>query len=280
MPLAITQLQQLDQWLAGKIAQARQHDARRLGVWLRNRPMVLLGFWRAFRSDELCRLTIEDITLAPSAGMSLYLRRSKGDRQAERRLYKVPALRQCCPVEACQDWLDFLNQPSGALFRAIIVIKRNQKLGLPTNWQALDDDITRRLGTRSIVDVLVDAERWLGLHREFGPLSGYEGRVEGRRAAADGTKWNLYEQNLLSEYHIRYGGYGGIGYYHARLVHGDTQAQSYPVFGLAYLLGIKLMPRIRNLKDLNFYWPDRRYGASLVARASLPPTCGMSSKKW
>jgi hypothetical protein len=24
-------------------------------------------------------------------------------------------------------------------------------------------------------------------------------------------KWNLYEQNLLSEYHIRY---GGIGYYH------------------------------------------------------------------
>jgi len=36
----------------------------------------------------------------------------------------------------------------------------------------------------------------------------------GKHAAADGTKWNVYEQNLLSEYHIRYGGYGGIGYYH------------------------------------------------------------------
>ena len=36
----------------------------------------------------------------------------------------------------------------------------------------------------------------------------------GKHASADGTKWNLYEQNLLSEYHIRYGGYGGIGYYH------------------------------------------------------------------
>ena len=118
-PLAIIQLQQLDQWLAGQIAQARQHDSGRLGVWLRDRAMVLLGFWRAFRSDELCRLTIDDVTLAPAAGMSLYLRRSKGDRQAEGRLYKVPALRQCCPVEACQDWLDFLNQPSGALFRAI-----------------------------------------------------------------------------------------------------------------------------------------------------------------
>jgi TnpA family transposase len=35
----------------------------------------------------------------------------------------------------------------------------------------------------------------------------------GKRASADGTKWSLYEQNLLSEFHVRYGGYGGIGYY-------------------------------------------------------------------
>jgi hypothetical protein len=33
----------------------------------------------------------------------------------------------------------------------------------------------------------------------------------GKRASADGTMWDLYEQNLLSENHIRYGGYGGIG---------------------------------------------------------------------
>jgi len=36
----------------------------------------------------------------------------------------------------------------------------------------------------------------------------------GKHASADGTKWEMYEQNLLAEYHIRYGGYGGIGYYH------------------------------------------------------------------
>jgi len=36
----------------------------------------------------------------------------------------------------------------------------------------------------------------------------------GTHASADGTKWEMYEQNLLAEYHIRYGGYGGIGYYH------------------------------------------------------------------
>ena len=44
-------------------------------------------------------------------------------------------------------------------------------------------------------------------------------------------------------------------------LHGDTQAQSAPVFGLSHLLGIKLMPRIRNIKDLVFYKAeaDARY---------------------
>jgi TnpA family transposase len=111
-----------------------------------------------------------------------------------------------------------------------------------------------------------------------------------KRAAADGTQWNLYENNLLSERHIRYGGYGGIAYYHVSdayialfshfipcgvweaiyildgltknqsdiqpdTLHGDTQAQSAPVYGLAFLLGIKLMPRIRNWKDLKWFRP-------------------------
>ena len=30
----------------------------------------------------------------------------------------------------------------------------------------------------------------------------------GQSASADGLKWDLYPQNLMSEYHIRYGGYG------------------------------------------------------------------------
>ena len=114
----------------------------------------------------------------------------------------------------------------------------------------------------------------------------------GKHASADGMKWNLYEQNLLSEYHIRYGGYGGIGYYHVSdtyvalfshfipcgvweavyildgllknrsdiqpdTIHADTQGQSAPVFGLAYLLGIDLMPRIRNWKGLTLFRPSK-----------------------
>jgi len=229
--------------------------------------------------------------------------------------------------------------------------------------KAIDEKITQHLPQTSIIDVLTDTEKWLGLHTAFSPLSGNDRRLDepekrfittlfcygcnlgptqtarsikwisrrqvawlnlrhaseerldkaivqvvnaynkfdlpkywgtGRHASADGTKWDLYEQNLLSEYHIRYGGYGGIGYYHVSdtyialfshfipcgvyeavyildglmsnksdiqpdTLHGDTQAQSYPVFGLSYLLGINLMPRIRNIHNLTLFRPDKRY---------------------
>ncbi len=112
----------------------------------------------------------------------------------------------------------------------------------------------------------------------------------GKKAAADGSKFEIYENNLHSEYHIRYGGYGGIAYHHVSdkyialfthfitcgvweavyildgllknvsdiqpdTLHADTQGQSGPVFAISYLLGIKLMPRIRNWQDLSFVRP-------------------------
>src|ERR1700731_3970822 len=40
-------------------------------------------------------------------------------------------------------------------------------------------------------------------------------------------------------------------------VHADTQGQSIPGHALAFLLGIKLMPRIRNWKDLTFFRPSK-----------------------
>lgn len=92
----------------------------------------------------------------------------------------------------------------------------------------------------------------------------------GKRCALDGTLRTIYDDNLLAESHIRYGAKGGISYHHVAdnyiaffstfmpcgvweaveliegllknnsklkpdTVHGDTQAQSTPVFGLACL---------------------------------------------
>ncbi len=114
---------------------------------------------------------------------------------------------------------------------------------------------------------------------------------QGHVAAADGSEIDTWNDNLLAESSIRYGGYGGIAYRHISdtyvalfshfipcgvweavyiiegllaneseiqpdTVHADTQGQSLPVFGLATLLGFELLPRIRNWHDLNFYRPD------------------------
>ncbi len=242
-----------------------------------------------------------------------------------------------------------------------IILRKHDKDAKPAALDYIDKQLAARLPEKNILDILVESEGWLDLHRQFGPLSGFEAKIDdprkrfvttlfcygcnlgptqtarsvkglsrkqvawlnlhhmteerlekaivqvvnaynkfllpkywgtGKSASADGTKWNMYEQNLLSEYHIRYGGYGGIGYYHVSdmyialfshfipcgvyeaiyildgliknesdiqpdTLHGDTHAQSAPVFGLAYLLGINLMPRIRNLKKLVFFKPDR-----------------------
>lgn len=115
---------------------------------------------------------------------------------------------------------------------------------------------------------------------------------DGKSAAADGTQYHLYEQNLVADYHIRYGSFGAIAYHHVSdnyialfshfippgvweaiyiiegllkntsviqpdRIHADTQGQSTPVFAFSYLLGIQLMPRIRNWKDLTFYRSDK-----------------------
>ena len=40
-------------------------------------------------------------------------------------------------------------------------------------------------------------------------------------------------------------------------LHTDTQTQSTSVFGLVYLLGIKLMLRISNIKDITLYKPSK-----------------------
>jgi TnpA family transposase len=114
----------------------------------------------------------------------------------------------------------------------------------------------------------------------------------GQSAAADGTHFETYEDNLLAEHHIRYGKTGGIAYRHVadnyialfsrfiacgtyeatyildallqnisdvqpNRVHADTHGQSAAVFGLAYLLGIELMPRIRRWHTLNLYRSDK-----------------------
>ena len=116
---------------------------------------------------------------------------------------------------------------------------------------------------------------------------------DGKTVAADGTQYDFYDQNLLAGYHFRYRKMGAVAYRHvannyiavfhhfippgiweaiyviegllkaglsveADTVHSDTQGQSATVFAFTFLSGIKLMPRIRNWKDLTLYRLDKR----------------------
>lgn len=119
-PLQLEQLEQLDAWLTARIALATSEgNQTHLIYHSRNRALILLGFWRGLRSDELCRLGIEHLTLSADEGMTFYLPRSKGDRQNQGRTYKAPALQRLCPVKACKEWLAVSNLSEGTLFRRV-----------------------------------------------------------------------------------------------------------------------------------------------------------------
>lgn len=143
--------------------------------------------------------------------------------------------------------------------------------------------ITARKLNQASADV-IDAYMGLDVARIWG---------DGSKVGADGTQIDTWDDNLLAETSVRYGGYGGIAYRHiadtyialfSRFIpcgvweavhifeglldnesdtvnpdeiHADTQGQSLPAFGLATMLGIELLPRIRNWKDLIFYRPSK-----------------------
>lgn len=241
----------------------------------------------------------------------------------------------------------------------VIILSKLKRTPLVDAIKQLDLEISARMEPTTIVDVLVEVTKWLGIEKHFKRLVGTEGRVDnllrrvvltlfcygcnigptdlarsvkdlsrkqaawlnlkyvdedtlhrvvndiinaynklelptywgsGLSASGDGKKWTMRENTIMAQYHIRYGGYGGIGYYivsdtyialYSRFItcgsyeghyildvcientsdiqptylHGDTHAQNYVAFGLAPFLGAKLMPRIRQFKKLNLYRP-------------------------
>lgn len=119
-PLELAVLQQIDQWLDAAISNAQRTDNRpALLRHTRDRSLMLLGFWRGFRSDELVNLQIENTEVTPGQGMACYLGRSKGDRQLQGRVFKCPALSRLCPVTAFNAWVSLAALTEGPVFRKI-----------------------------------------------------------------------------------------------------------------------------------------------------------------
>ncbi|MGC7995684.1 hypothetical protein, partial [Salmonella enterica] len=85
----------------------------------RDKALLLIGFWRGFRSDELARLEIDRIEAVAGEGMTIYLPRTKTDRSLKGTTYKTPALSKLCPVAAYLDWLAISGLKSGGVIRGI-----------------------------------------------------------------------------------------------------------------------------------------------------------------
>jgi len=119
-PFQIEQLEQLDDWLEQQIAiAASSGNAVALLKHRRDRALVLVGFWRGFRSDELSRVSVENIDVVPGEGMILFLSQTKGDRHYAGTTLKAPALSRLCPVAAYQAWIEAAGLKNGAVFRRI-----------------------------------------------------------------------------------------------------------------------------------------------------------------
>ncbi|MDA3920503.1 MAG: site-specific integrase [Salinisphaera sp.] len=119
-PLQLTSVARVADWLDAAIEAAdRRADRADALRCRRDRAMLLLGFWRGFRVDELVRLRSEHIAVIPEQGMTCFLGRSKTDRQGIGTTYRVPALSRWCPVKATLDWISATGLATGPLFRGV-----------------------------------------------------------------------------------------------------------------------------------------------------------------
>jgi site-specific recombinase XerD len=119
-PIQLEQVGQIAHWLDEAIAAAalagRKPEQLR---YTRNRALLLLGFWRGFRGDELARLRVENVNAISGQGMTCFLSQSKGDRDSRGKTFKAPALRTLCPVEAYLAWVALAGIAEGPVFRAV-----------------------------------------------------------------------------------------------------------------------------------------------------------------
>lgn len=117
-PFDFERLAQVSDWLKSEADHLAPSDPHYLRC-KRDQAMLLIGFWRGFRSDELTRLQFEHIAIQKGVGMQCFLPYSKGDRESSGRSFFCPALSKLCPVTALEQWQKALGHNSGPVFRRI-----------------------------------------------------------------------------------------------------------------------------------------------------------------
>lgn len=141
---------------------------------LRDRALLLVGFFGAFRRSELVGLSVEDLKFT-SEGLEITLRRSKTDQEGAGHTKGLPyaATPNLCPVRALQAWLEASHISSGPVFREV-----NRHGGISSS--ALTGRSVARILKRNASSVGLDSENISGhsLRAGFATQAARSGRSE------------------------------------------------------------------------------------------------------
>lgn len=119
-PLLLQHLEDAVAWLENEAEQAAlRQDLAGLLRCRRDIALILIGFWRGFRGDELSRLLVEHTQAITGVGITFYLPHSKGDRQHLGSTFRTPALKKLCPVQAYENWITVAGIAHGPVFRKL-----------------------------------------------------------------------------------------------------------------------------------------------------------------
>ena len=119
-PLQLDVLEQASDWLmrardsaleGGRRVQALRHG--------RDRSLLLLGFWRAFRADELANMRIEEVQAVRGQSLTCRPGRTKTSHEDDARAFRCPALSRLCPVDAFLDWIELSGRTTGPVYPGI-----------------------------------------------------------------------------------------------------------------------------------------------------------------
>lgn len=119
-------------------------------TWLkanRDLAMLLVGFWRGFRADTICKLRLEHIKTETMLiddenveVLRIFIPASKGDREARGESFILPAMPELCPVTAYKNWTlaADLKKKKGVVFRKFdrygAVTNKSIKPGTLCHW--------------------------------------------------------------------------------------------------------------------------------------------------
>jgi len=120
-------------------------------VTCRDRSILALGFWGAFRRSEIVQLRVADLEFV-ERGMLVHVRRSKGDQVAAGEDVAIPYAKdpKVCAVLLTKEWIKRAELKDGPLYRRID--PRSDAIGEKHMWSDVVADLVKRVAEQTGLD--------------------------------------------------------------------------------------------------------------------------------